>query len=100
MSHSLSPPPLCTRLFSAPEKQSHLLFATTGVLSLPTAHGLEGTPRWGSPRPTVSFPLQVSSADERRRTLTPLALRYSILSEPSLGINLFTGHAPCLSRRL
>ncbi|XP_047573138.1 ankyrin-1 isoform X3 [Lutra lutra] len=28
---------------------------------------------------------KVSSADERRRTLTPLALRYSILSEPSLG---------------
>ncbi|XP_034503401.1 ankyrin-1 isoform X6 [Ailuropoda melanoleuca] len=28
---------------------------------------------------------KVSSADERRRTLTPLALRYSILSESSLG---------------
>ncbi|XP_032184893.1 ankyrin-1 isoform X15 [Mustela erminea] len=28
---------------------------------------------------------KVSSADERKRTLTPLALRYSILSEPSLG---------------
>lgn len=39
--------------------------------------------------PFFVFLLQGSGADDKRRTLTPLALRYSILSESTLGINLF-----------
>lgn len=47
--------------------------------------------RVSSPHPQhpllVSF-LQGSGADERRRTLTPLALRYSLLSESTTGTHL------------
>lgn len=38
--------------------------------------------------PSFTFLLQASGAEERRRTLTPLALRYSILSESTQGRNL------------
>lgn len=49
-----------------------------------------------SPHPTTTCPystalvffLQGSGAEDRRRTLTPLALRYSILSESTLGTDL------------
>jgi hypothetical protein len=45
---------------------------------------------FGEPkRPFFVCLLQGSGAEDRRRTLTPLALRYSILSESPLGMNLF-----------
>lgn len=72
----------------------YLLFVRIGIIPHPTAYELESySPKRGTApnpkRPFFVFLLQVSGVDDRRRTLTPLALRYSILSESTLGINLF-----------
>ena len=45
-------------------------------------------PRLHPQRPFLVSVLQGSGADDRRRTPTPLALRYSVLSESALGTNL------------
>lgn len=45
-------------------------------------------PRLHPQHPFLVSLRQGSGADDRRRTLTPLALRYSILSESTLGTNL------------
>lgn len=81
-------------LYSDSKKVDYLLFVRTGIIPHPADYELESySPKRGTApnpkRPFFVFLLQVSGVDDRRRTLTPLALRYSILSESTLGINLF-----------
>lgn len=57
-------------------------------MQLPVACQARCPPRLHPQRPFLVSLWQGSGADDRRRTLTPLALRYSILSESTLGTNL------------
>lgn len=105
--HYLTPAPshTSTLCIQTPKKVDYLLFVRTGIIPHPAAYELESySPKRGTApnpkRPFFVFLLQVSGVDDRRRTLTPLALRYSILSESTLGINLFVLICTPFPRRL
>lgn len=102
----LPPPTLFYTLCSGSKEMSTYCLPGSGIIAHPTVYKLESpSPRrriaQNAKHPVFVFLLQGSGVDDRRRTLTPLALRYSILSESTQGINLFVMIcAPSLPKEL